>query len=336
MGNPPSSKDLKDLTDLLKLAPESSEPSEGDSASEFALTESPPEQIQEFEGLDELPAFDPAPVEDGSMTSEPASFETANESDFELSPAEPSPLPPAPPTGEVIEKIKNFSEQVLPGKAAATAAFPFSVLVSGTLEENEKARLLDLISRENMGLREVDLEPQLAAGRVLIPRVSEFAAVLIAQALRSARAEIRVGPSDEVFATDDTREQPRSDDSSVQSAVRSHGDHASPQSGAHPAEALRVTSASELPSSGTAGKIVHQVLDVVTASAAIDPTVVEQSSPEYDAILEGLQRELKYKAYRKGANAILNLSIALVPLSAPMRYRLTVSGSAVRATFPFS
>ncbi|OFZ70214.1 MAG: hypothetical protein A3K03_05995 [Bdellovibrionales bacterium RIFOXYD1_FULL_44_7] len=58
--------------------------------------------------------------------------------------------------------------------------------------------------------------------------------------------------------------------------------------------------------------------------------VEAESSSEYQEVLEGLKREMKYKAYRKGADAVVNFSISLTLLSVPSRYRLTAMGSAVK------
>ena len=77
------------------------------------------------------------------------------------------------------------------------------------------------------------------------------------------------------------------------------------------------------------------VLDVVTASATLSTEVVEaESSAEYNELVEALQRELRYKAFRKGANAVVNFSIKLTGLSLPTHYRLMAAGSAVKTTQP--
>ena len=63
--------------------------------------------------------------------------------------------------------------------------------------------------------------------------------------------------------------------------------------------------------------------------------VEAEKSSEYQEILEALLRELKYRAYRRGASGITQLSVQLDPLIQPTRYRLTVSGTAVRAEAQF-
>ena len=55
-----------------------------------------------------------------------------------------------------------------------------------------------------------------------------------------------------------------------------------------------------------------------------------ESSPEYQMLLEALQRELKFKAYRKRATAIVSFSVQLQQLHMPVHYRVLVTGSAVK------
>ena len=220
-----------------------------------------------------------------------------------------------------MEKLKKFSEDLPVGKPAVPASFPFSLLISGPLRPEEKARLLDIVTRENMGFREIDLEPQLAAGRVLIPRISEYAGVLLVQALRGCRAQIRLGPSDSIFSTADTRAETEDSSSSLEEQSFSVSSEVS-----HPAEAIPVTTEEKLPHFPR-----YALVDTLTASAALRSNVVEaETSSEYQEIIEALQRELKYKAYRRGATGIVNFKIELQLLSSPTHYRILALGTAIK------
>jgi hypothetical protein len=239
-------------------------------------------------------------------------------------PAAASPAPPAPPKPPpgALEEVRKFSEQISAAKELVPAAFPFSVMIDGMLAPEERERLVDLLNRENLEIREIDLEPQFAEGRILIPRVSEFVGILIVQALRSSGARIRIGPADQIFSTADTKTE----------MVEEIAAHFSPTPSAsfefnHSAERIPVTSDSKLPELGP-----YTVVDIVTASAALTIQAVEAArSTEYQEMIENLQRELRFKAWRKGATAILNYSVQLNLLSLPSRYRVVVTGSAVRA-----
>ena len=220
---------------------------------------------------------------------------------------------------DTLGQVKNYSETISSASAAAVpASVPYSLLITGKLADYEKERLLDILSRENMGFREVDLELQLAAGRILIPRISEYAGVVLIQALRGTEAKMRLGPSDTIFSTEDTRSDEISGNGKVFSEVSVDQ--------AHEAENIPITTAAEIP-----GVTVLRIIDTVTASTTLKSSIVEAlTSSPYQEVLENLQRELKYKAYRKGATAVINLTITMTNLSLPTHYKILVMGTAVK------
>jgi uncharacterized protein YbjQ (UPF0145 family) len=238
------------------------------------------------------------------------------------SPQSAAPQSAATPPPTALELLKEFSERVPVGKPAVQAAFPFSLSIRGELAPEEKERILDILARENMGIREVDLEPQLAAGRILIPRISEFAGVMLVQAFRAIKAEMKLGPSDEIYSTEATRDPAES--RALAPETKTHTYSAEPT---HPAERIPVTSLPSLPELPN-----YVVLEVLTASAAMTSRAVEaENSAEYQELLENLQREIRYRAFLKGASAVVNFQVNLTSLGMPSRYRITATGSAVRS-----
>lgn len=238
-----------------------------------------------------------------------------------------SPLPGASP-------LRGDSPAIEP--VDVPAAFAFSLMIEGHLKPEEREKLLDVLSRENVGVREVDLEPQFESGRVLIPRISEYAGILLVQALRNTRARMKLGPSDRIFAihddsqeTADTGTRPISTQQALAQAqalsiVSTPGGGRNPS---HPAEAIAVTTAPTIPNIP-----LPVVIDTLTASATLMGRTVEvEDSREYQEIVDNLQKELKFKAYRKGAEAIVGFKVQLTPLHVPTHYRLLVSGVAIRA-----
>ena len=108
-------------------------------------------------------------------------------------------------TSTSIDSIKSYSENLVAADAQIAAAFPFTLKIDGKLTAEETEKLLTILARENMGFREVDLETQIAEGRILIPRISEYAGIVLIQALRGISAKMYFGPSDEIFSTPETR-----------------------------------------------------------------------------------------------------------------------------------
>ena len=176
-----------------------------------------------------------------------------------------------------------------------------------------------------MGIREVDLEPQFEGGRILIPRISEYAGVILVQALRAADVEMTLGPSDQIFSTPETL-QDRDDSLRAYETSVVSSDELTEEL-AHPAEDLPVTSGPTLPN---VGKI--RVIDVIMVSATLKTQIVQaERSTQYQEVLEALQREMKYKAHRKGATGIVHFTISLTHLSLPTHYRLQLTGTAIAA-----
>jgi len=226
------------------------------------------------------------------------------------------PTPPSDGPPSAMDAVRDFSEHVTIGEPALSASYPFTLMIEGELGTLEREKLLEFLGRENMGIREMDLEPQFESGRVLIPRISEYAAILIVQLLRSCDGiRMRMLPSDS---------------SADWASIDQPGDRITTWSAepAHPAESIAVSALSALPDARP-----FSVIDALSASARLKSAAIEaEESTEYLECVENLKRELKYKAWRKGATAILNFSVSLTPLSDPTRYRLTAVGSAIRTT----
>lgn len=315
------SKDLTALTELPLTSPTTEGAASG--VSEDAFPETPVETLQEFESLDSISTHPEPQAEAAAEAVSDVAADIAATVEPALTPDQaPSDAVPTSDSGTPMPELKRFSEQAAISRVSVPAAFPFSLSITGHLSASEKEKLLELLSTHNMGFREVDLEPQFESGRILLPRISEYAGILLAQALRGSKTRIRLGPSDSIFSSDDTRA-----DSNETLPTSMHTTNAQASADlSHPAESLPLTQDSTLP-----GKPQLEIIDVVTASASIKSRVVEmETSSEYQEILEALQREIKYKAFRKGATAIVGYSIQLVSLSMPTHYRLTVMGSAVK------
>jgi hypothetical protein len=269
--------------------------------------------------------FDQPVTETPSASEAPAGEPPAQESApaHEPAPVEASPSETAP--ADAIQKVKEFSDKIPMEKVQVPAAFPFSLLIEGDLTPQEKEKLLDVLSREQMGFREVDLEPQLAENRILIPRISEYAGILLVQALRGTRAKMRLGPSEAIFSAQDA--EVTSDP--YQPGMRLPEPAApSPheRDSNHPAERIAVTPDGALPQLPE-----FDVIDTIFATAILNSNSVEADrSSEYMEILENLKRELKYKAYRKGAVGLIHFKVDLQQLSLANQYRLMISGAAIR------
>jgi uncharacterized protein YbjQ (UPF0145 family) len=303
----------------------------------------PPADLPPPDAPMELPSPEPASSEPPAID---LSARPSANTDLEFSPPPPAPEPetytpeptpaPEPPASttqrtaakpSIPKTSEAFDIRAASVAATVQAAYPFSLRIDGHLKPAEREKLVDLLARENMGIREFDLEVQFESGKVLIPRISEYAGVLIVQALRGISAEITLGPSDSIFSTPDTHES--SDDTIQRPASKlviesSHFDHSSKVEAA--AEKIAITHLQTLP-----GMPQFEAVDAVVASCAIRTSAVEANkSTEYSEAIEALKRELRYRAHHRGATAIIGFEVKLTSLSLPTHYRITITGTAIK------
>jgi uncharacterized protein YbjQ (UPF0145 family) len=330
-------------------------PSEASPTSDFAELSAQlpsPEAAAELSAQLPMPASElsaqlPAPAQASELAEPPPS--APSQSFAELSAELPTPPPqPVTPAGVYVapersgqaasaprESLTAAFSSTQPAAAApkrgaqhtapvappVPAAFPFSVLIRGQLKPDEQNKLIELLEKENFGITGKDLETQLRGDRILLPRISEYAAVLVIQALRSADVVIQAAPSDEIFATDDTRDQ--LDDPLLAPPAQPQ---ASTFDAEHPSEEIPITTEPFVP-----GQEIADAIDVVTASLGIKSMSVElRRSAEFNDALEALKRELKRKAHHRGAHAIIGFKLQIDRLDLPSHYRVSVLGTAVR------
>ncbi len=331
--------------DLSVIALESPSLSSASGAGGGSLLEpSPIEKIDQFENLEAYTASE------ADLSSPPVPEALPPDVLFEVSPSpesapdvelerkdndaallsDPVLMPPPVSTDLIsaivldpLESIKKYSEKMTHELSTQKSlSDPFSLLITGHLLPHEKEKFLDFLSTEQVGIREIDLEPQWENGQFLIPQISEFAGILLAQLLRTAQVQIKLGPAETIFSAEKKRVPANSNPSStVLDSLQIKFDQL------HPAEDLPLTSdhaIAQIPD--------YQVIDTMTASALLKARSLDlESSTDYQEMIESLQRELKYKAYQRGADAILHFQIQTYSLNTPLHYRLLVSGTAIQA-----
>lgn len=239
-----------------------------------------------------------------------------------LTPDEPevtAPPPVAVKISESMENIKAYSDQTPPVDVHVPASVPFSLMIVGRLKEHEKEKLLMILSRENLGIREVELEHQFAAGRILIPRISEYAGVVLLQALRNANVSLRLGPSEQIFASREAHEDPESE-----LAAR-------PSANTYSRSESAESDADRIPISTQSIAKPFQVIDTLHASMNIKSSQLGASvSDVFEESLEALKRQLKHRAFHKQATHLIHFRSDLIPVNHMQSYKLVVQATAVR------
>lgn len=249
----------------------------------------------------------------GSDTETRASMTISPTAQTSLVPEVDKPHEPKAPLSSAIAMgaVKTYAEKLAPSPDS-TAQVPFSLLIEGRLKVHEKESLLAILSRENVGIREVELEPQFDAGRVLIPRVSEYLGVILVQALRNANVKMRLGPSDEIYAGKDDES---GDDLMFN---RSENTFLATEKARHPADELPLTTEPIIP-----GKRFARVIDTIQVSINLKAAqVASASNPAYNEALFALKRQMKHIAYYRGANSLVSFKTQMHPLENKSLYKV--------------
>ncbi len=230
-----------------------------------------------------------------------------------VEPTPPKPREPKAPlsSATAMGNVKTYSEKMAPS-ADSTAQVPYSLLIEGRLKVHEKEALLAILSRESLGIREVELDPQFEVGRVLIPRVSEYVGVLLVQALRNADVRMRLGPSNEIYPG---KEDESSSDLHFQKSANTL---LTTESARHPADDLPITSEPIIP-----GKKFARVIDTIQVSINLKAAqVASASNPAYQEAVQALKRQLKHIAYYRGANTLVSFKTQMHPLETNAQYKI--------------
>jgi uncharacterized protein YbjQ (UPF0145 family) len=329
---------------------------------DFLTEASPQEEILEFESLDELPSLNPSLddsiLDDDFRTSPspPSSSddffgepESSHSHGFEES--FPSELPPEPsvaiaqtseesmelespdllelldesPAGAELqskEQRKSPAPNLNQPTNPINAQLPFSVLIHGKLSEVDQARMIELLTEAGVGIRPLELEPQFSAGKILIPRVSEYVAIQIIQTFRDAPVQMKTAPSDQIFSTEDTKS---TEEETIPPSLFST-DRFSTSEDSSSLSDIVITTTQKIP-----GHSHFEVVDAISAVATMSSERVEaENSAEYQNLIDALKKELRSKARIRKANAIIHFQTTLSRLTLPSQYQIVVSGTAIR------
>jgi uncharacterized protein YbjQ (UPF0145 family) len=344
-------------------------PSAADEAPSFetlAPPEAAPEPVAEPEpAVDPAPALEPEPAAEPELAaeSEPeAAFEPAPETVSEPAPdggAEPvaatsadivdtgpvvAPPPNAPRAqvsksapkgGQSLDSVKKFGEKFAIGHPRIEASPPFSLLATFHSTEKVISRIRDVLTADDYGVQFKDVEVQMKSGKLLVPKVSEFAAVTLAMKLRDVVDDIEVGLSSEIFKA----KTPGVSDSDFDNVLfasdlmQMHSEDVK-DLGAEPKteKELFATNLDQIE-----GYKVTRILTAITVSKIVPNEIAEDpKSGRLEDETDVLTRELVARAFKLGAHGVIGLTFTLksyeidAPLGKKKGYRLWGSGTAVR------
>lgn len=283
-------------TDSYLTDSEESHESEALNASELLVSE------------ETLPAIDRAPVQEMTSFHEEREYK-------------------AP---ETFEDLKKFSENTSFGAMTTEGNPSFSVLLKNVRYIEDIQDIILLLKELNLLVdSEEQTKSRLMRGMLLIPRISEFAAIFLSHKLRRFDIDILVGPSDEIHP-------PKHQEAPETGIVSKHNLYQNQTHHFHFDDPkLEMSQIIVSATSSLEGYQVVKYLGVASEHKMLEGHVVEdENSSEVPRHYQELAQKLKAHALKANSNAVVGLNYQLTPIPGEFgmgghKYRLTCTGNLV-------
>lgn len=281
--------------------------------------------------LTEEPSFSSGPTSE--QESEPFS---ALDSTTE---PEPTPEPVQTPSftqdkeyksPETFEDLKKFSESSSFTGMATEGNPSFSVLIKNVRYIEDVNDIVSLLRELNLLMDpEEQVKGRLMRGMLLVPRVSEYAAIFLAHKLRRFDIDIQVGLSDEIHPPKH-QETPETGIVSKFNLYQNQTHHFhfdDPK--------LEISQIIVAATSSLEGYQVLRYMGVASEHKMLDSHIVEDAdSNEVPRHYQELANKLKAHALKAHSNAVVGLNYQLTPIPSEFgmgghKYRLTCTGNLV-------
>jgi len=318
------SKKDKVLTDDFEISPMEQQTLTPQETQTFATHT---ETVETFESISELGMVDHTVTTQKTQESEPllpASSATTKEEP--VAPAkelETALLEPAPEhifeaaidhslAAPFLDDIKTYSEDTQGPMPEINLRYPFHLYITGKFGPFERDKLLYFITETPIGLSSSDLDLQIKSGRVLFPRISEFAGIKLIQELRDSGLQFSLKPS-----ARDEYEPVRHD------PPLSFDYDAGANAEANPSN----VDISIFPAASPLVKDYREMGPIQITQYLTSKMVEAEASELFQDVIDRMMEALKHKARLKGANALTNYEQKISTLRLPSQYQILVSAT---------
>lgn len=233
-------------------------------------------------------------------------------------------------TPETFEDLKKFSESSSFSGMATEGNPSFSVLVKNVRFIEDVSDIVLLLKEYNLLVdSEEQTKTRLMRGMLLIPRISEFAAIHLAHKLRRFDIDIQLGLSDEIHPPKHL-ETPETGIISKHNLYQNQSHHFHFDDAKVDLDQIIVSATSSLD-----GYQILKYMGVASEHKIMDGQIVEdENSKEVTGFYHELAQKLKAHAMKANANAIVGLNYQLTPLPSEFglgtsKYRLSCTGNLV-------
>ncbi len=231
---------------------------------------------------------------------------------------------------ETFQDVKQFAESSSFTGMGAEGNPSFSVLIKNVRYIEDVSDIMLLMKELTLIVDSEDqMRERLMRGQVLVPRISEFAAVLLAHKLRRFDVDIQVGLSDEIHP-------PKHKEAPETGLVSKHGLYQNQAHHFHFDDSkLELSQIIVATTPALEGHQVVRYLGVASEHKMLEQHLVEdENSTDVPRYYSELAQKLKAHALRAHANAVVGLNYQLTPLPSDLggssaKYRLTCTGNLV-------
>lgn len=297
-------------------------PEEGLTLEENSFEETPPELSsteEEITPIENFTSEETIPV----LEEAPSLPEIKSESFFSSPPEQEYKAP------ENFDEIKKFSENTSFTGMGAEGNPSFSVLVKNVRYVEDVNDIMILMKDLSLITDTEDqMRARLMRGSLLIPRISEYAAIYLAHKLRRFDIDIQVGLSDDIHP-------PKHDEAPEVGMVSKFNLYQNQTHHFHfndPKLDISQILVSATPA--LEGYQVVRYLGVASEHKMIDGEIVEdENSTDIPVYYQELAQKLRAHALKVNSNAIIGINYQLTPLPSEMgqghKYRLSCTGNLV-------
>ena len=295
----------------------------------------------DFSAPEEIPQEDPFAIEDASPFSDNVQTSGADllpepepfyEEGPEVTP-EPTYSKPSGPSHKAPENfddLKKFVENTSITGMSAEGNPSFSVLLKNIRYTEDVNDILALMKELNLlSDPEEQIRQRLMRGHLLVPRISEYAAIYLAHKLRRFDIDIQVGLSDEIHP-------PKHQEAPETGLVSKHTLYQNQTHHFHFDDPkLEIGQIIIAATPNLEGHQVIRYLGVASEHKMLDGHIVEdENSSEIPRYYSELAQKLKAHALKANANAVIGLNYQLTPLPSEYgmsgsKYRLSCTGNLV-------
>lgn len=212
-----------------------------------------------------------------------------------------------------IGGIKERSEQSSLMRTAILK--PYDFILTGFLDPLNQSKIKDIVLKNNLGPTADDLTIQFKSGKLKLPRISEYVGIHLIQVLRDARVDMKLVPVNDADISQEI----------IEPKIYSHTDGSQSELSSSLADNIPITSGEVLPAYKD-----WEIVDTLTSSIGLTSEAIEVEGTDlYTDAVESLKREMRLRAFHKGASAIILFNVSMVRLTLPTHYKIFAVGTAI-------